>query len=219
MTARSVRPEKCSVFINSVDTQLFHPVQRTRKDGKFIIIYPGTCNWHQGLDLAIRAIGLVKDTIPGIELHFYGLGPTKESLIALSRELRLNGCVRFFDLRPICQMAELLANADLGIVPKRASDFFGNEAFSTKIMEFMSQGVPVVVSRTRIDTYYYDDNVVRFFESENVEALAQAILELARNQDMRERLSKNGREFVARNSWDTKKQEYLHLVDRLCSRS
>ena len=69
--------------------------------------------------------------------------------------------------------ARHLANADLGVVPKRA-DSFGNEAYSTKIMEFMSLGVPVVVSSTKIDRFYFDDSVVRFFESGNADALATA---------------------------------------------
>lgn len=215
LTSRSVTPEKSSVFINSVDTELFCPHRRSRKDGKFVIVYPGTFNWHQGLDIAIKAFSLVKDTIPGAELHLYGRGSTKGALIELAKDLKLNGQVRFCDMVPLQQVPELLANADLGVVPKRASDFFGDEAFSTKIMEYMSQGVPVIVARTRIDTYYFDDNVVRFFESENVEDLAKALREVALNSDLRQRLAQNGRDFVARNGWDTKKQQYLDLVDRL----
>jgi glycosyltransferase involved in cell wall biosynthesis len=67
----------------------------------------------------------------------------------------------------------------LGVVPKRA-DSFGNEAYSTKIMEFMSLGVPVIVSETKIDRYYFDDSVVRFFQSGNSDALADAMLEVMR---------------------------------------
>ena len=63
-----------------------------------------------------------------------------------------------------------MSGADLGIVPKRANSF-GNEAYSTKIMEFMSLGVPMVVSDTKSDRYYFDDSVVRFFESGNPEVL------------------------------------------------
>jgi len=43
-------------------------------------------------------------------------------------------------------------NADLGIVPKR-KDNFGNEAFSTKILEFMAMSVPVIVSDTMVDKF------------------------------------------------------------------
>ena len=139
----------------------------------------------------------------------------KESLIKLVGELRLNGCIRFFEPIPLERVPQLLANANLGVVPKRASDFFGNEAFSTKIMEIMSQGLPVVVTRTRIDSYYFDNTVVRFFESDNVGDLARAFVELATDRELRERMSRNGLEFVARNSWDTKKQDYLDLVDSL----
>ncbi|MBC8126554.1 MAG: glycosyltransferase family 4 protein, partial [Gloeobacteraceae cyanobacterium ES-bin-144] len=215
VTSRSVAPDRCSVFINSVDTRLFCPTRRTRNDDKFVIIYPGSLNRHQGLDIAIKALAQVADELPSAELHLYGMGPEKEALIRLSKELGMDGKVRFFETVPLRRMPEVLANADIGVVPKRASDFFGNEAFSTKIMEFMSQGLPVIVSRTRIDTHYYSDDEVRYFESENVEDLARAFLDLAGDRSLRERLSKNGRAFVERNSWDTQKHRYLGLVDSL----
>ena len=64
-----------------------------------------------------------------------------------------------------------MAEADLGIVPKR-NDSFGDEAFSTKILEFMASGVPVVVSSTRVDRHYFNDKVVRFFPSGDIGRLA-----------------------------------------------
>ena len=122
--------------------------------------------------------------------------------------------MRFLGSVPLDRMPEIMANADVGVVPKRA-DGFGNEAFSTKIMEFMSQGVPVIASRTKIDTYYFDDSVVRFFPSGDVQGLADAMLELIRSKPLRDSLSARGREYVARQSWDARKRDYFDLVDSL----
>ncbi len=107
-----------------------------------------------------------------------------------------------------------MANADLGVVPKRA-DSFGNEAYSTKIMEFMAQGVPVIVSRTKIDSFYFNDSVVCFFEPESVDELAQSILRLARDVEYREMLSRNALEYADTNGWDRKKQKYFDIVQTL----
>jgi glycosyltransferase involved in cell wall biosynthesis len=111
-------------------------------------------------------------------------------------------------------MAEVIANADLGVVPKRANSF-GNEAYSTKIMEFMSQGVPVIVSRTKIDNLYFDDRVVKFFPSGDVQALAHAMLEVIETKAMRDNLIAQGYEYVERHNWALKSKDYLDLVDRL----
>jgi len=214
LVARSVPKEKCSVFVNHVDPGIFSPHLRTRSDEKVVMAFPGSFQWHQGLDLAIEALVEVRKQVPHAELHLYGNGRMEPELRSLAERLGLNGNVRFFGSVPLDQMPEVMANADLGVVPKRA-DGFGNEAYSTKIMEFMSQGVPVIASRTKIDTYYFDDSVVRFFPSGDVRGLAEAMLELIGRKDLREGLSARGREYVARNSWDVRKQDYFDLVDSL----
>ncbi|MGA2786466.1 MAG: glycosyltransferase [Verrucomicrobiota bacterium] len=205
---------RCSVLVNNVDTKVFHPRPRSRNDGRLIVIFPGGLYWHQGLDIAIRAFQKVAAELAQAEFHIYGDGNTKEALVALTRELGLEGRVRFFDWIPVHQMAEIMANADLGVVPKRA-DSFGNEAYSTKIMEFMSLGIPVVVSSTKIDRYYFDDSVVRFFESGNVAALADGMLELLRDQGLRERMAAQAMKYAECNSWESRRPDYLHLVDSL----
>ena len=214
-TARSIPKERCSVFINYVDLNLFRS-KRTRNDDRFIMLYHGGLQRHQGLDLAIRAFDKACRTNPAAEFHIYGGGSMKAELRALVQELALDDRVFFRDSVPVREITDVVANADLGIVAKRA-DSFGNEAYSTKIMEFMAAGVPVIVSRTKVDSFYFNDSVVRFFESGNEEDLAKAMLGLMKNQEQRERLIRNAREYVVHNNWETRKQKYLSLVDLLIS--
>jgi glycosyltransferase involved in cell wall biosynthesis len=215
ITTRSVPRERSSVFINHVDGRLFPARLRRKNSDKPVVIFPGGLQFHQGVDIAIRAIGELRRRLPGVELHIYGEGNMKPGMMRLAEELGLNGSVRFFNPVPIRDIARIMAEADLGVVPKRA-DSFGNEAFSTKIMEFMSLQVPVVVSSTKIDRYYFDDSVVRFFESGNPEALAQAMFEVLTNDELRQAMIVRAAEYARRQGWENHKSEYLGLVDRLC---
>src|SRR5664280_521149 len=212
--ARSVPAKKCSVFINNVNQRVFYRRNQVRQPGSPVIMFPGGLQWHQGLDIAIRAMTRVVEKIPAAEFHVYGAGNMKDELVELTRNLGLTEKVRFFDPLPVAQIAEVMSKADLGVVPKRA-DSFGNEAYSTKIMEFMSLGVPVVVSSTKIDRFYFNDSVVRFFESGNAGALAAALVEMLQDEPLRRRMIAAALEYAASNSWNIRKNDYLELVDAL----
>ena len=211
---RTGTANRCSVFINNVDTAIFSPGRRRSQDDKLLVLFPGGLQWHQGLDIAIRAFAQITADFPQAEFHIYGDGKEKPALIALTKELALEDRVKFFTPRPAREIARVMADADLGVVPKRA-DSFGNEAYSTKIMEFMSLGVPVVVSKTQIDQFYFNDAVVRFFESGNADALADAMIDLLRSRDTRQQLATNAIEYSRQNSWESRKPEYLQLIDSL----
>jgi glycosyltransferase involved in cell wall biosynthesis len=221
LVTRSVSANKCSVVLNNVDTSVFfrRPRLRPEKDGKFVLMFPGSFQWHQGLEIAIEAMSHLKDRAPQAELHLYGGGGdfgTEDRLARLAKRLGVEDRVKFGGAVSMDLIPELVADADLGIVPKRA-DSFGNEAYSTKIMEFMSQGVPVLAANTKIDTFYFSSNEVRFFTSGDSRAMADAIVELIDNEDLRRKLIKGGLKYVQRHSWDRKRAEYLDLVDRLTS--
>jgi glycosyltransferase involved in cell wall biosynthesis len=216
-TSRSARPEKCSVFINHVDGRIFESLHRVEDTWEPVVLFPGGLEWHQGLDIAIRAFKELLLKIPEAQFHIYGEGIMKPQLIELAKELDLTGSVRFFEPLAIRKIAHVMAAAGLGVVPKRA-DSFGNEASSTKIMEFMSLGVPVVVSNTKVERYYLNDSVVRFFESGNVQELAEAMHDVLTNRELRSGMVKRAFEYASRNSWQNRKSEYFALVDALCSR-
>lgn len=212
---RSTSPTKCTAILNYPDCSIFFPRNRINNGNDFKMLYPGSISWHQGLDIAVKAFALIKDEAPQACFYIYGGGTSKAELVELVDQLGLHGRVIFHPGKPIIEMARIMAEADLGVVPKR-NDPFGGEAFSTKTLEFMASGVPIIVSKTKVDQYYFNESLVKFFEPENIENLAEAMLTMIRDKSLRDRLSKNGRELVRRNSWGEKKEEYLKLVNTLC---
>ena len=214
LQGRSVAESKVTTILNFPDTQVFQPTGKNRNDSKFILLYPGTLAYHQGLDIAIRAFSTIKDDVPEAEFHIYGSGDQSEFLKSLVGELGLENRVFFKGSLAVEQMVRVIENADLGIVPKRKNGF-GNEAFSTKILEFMAMGVPVIVPDTEIDTYYFDEKVAKFFLANDEKSLADAMLLLIKNRPVRECLAQSASEFVKKYTWDVNEHIYLGLVDSL----
>ncbi len=214
LMSRSVAQSKCSVFMNYPDPAVFRPQGRTRRDGKFVMLYPGTLNWHQGLDVAIRAFAKIRSQVPDSEFHIYGEGPSRHDLVQLANELNVADAVMFHSPVSLRNISAIIENADLGIVPKRR-DSFGDEAFSTKTLEFMILGIPIILADTTIDRFYFNDDVATFFPSGDCDALAERMLKLIHDAGLRSRQAANALAFVKPYSWDARKSEYLSLVDSL----
>ena len=214
LEGRSVKSQKCTTIINYPDPAIFRPLPKDPTAKKIILLYPGTINHHQGLDIAVRAFGRIKDLVPHAFFHIYGEGPNKHEVIDLIRREGLEDRVLVFDSLPIRQIARVMAAADIGLVPKR-NDSFGGDAFSTKTLEFMTCNVPIILSRTRIDNYYFNNSVVTFFEPENEDDLAQAMLRLVLDKEHRSRQAHQAQRFALKNSWRVKSALYNELVERL----
>jgi glycosyltransferase involved in cell wall biosynthesis/peptidoglycan/xylan/chitin deacetylase (PgdA/CDA1 family) len=218
IVSRSAPRSKCSMLWYAPDPAVFYPRPRRRRDGKFILMYPGTLSRHQGVDIAVRAFPKIRAAIPEAEFHIYGEGKGRKELEALARHLDLGDAVRFFDFVPTAVLAQRMAETDVAIVPKRAGDWFGNEAASTKIPEFMASGVPVVASRTAIETRLFDDSAICYFRSEDEDDLLRAVVSVYGDPAFRERLCANGVQAVASGA-RAFQQDYLRLVDTLVSRT
>ena len=217
LVARSVRPDKITTMMNCPDTAIFtrrHSV--SDRDGPFVLCYPGTLSWHQGVDVTVRAVARIRDDVPNLEFHIYGGGDQLQFLQSLVNDLHLEDRVLFKGHFPLKDLARLMGASDLGVVAKRKNSF-GNEAFSTKIFEFMATGVPVVASDTKIDTYYFNDEIITFFRSEDETDLAAKLLQLYRDPDRRRRQAEAAMEFVQQYSWVVKRADYYRLVDGLTS--
>lgn len=214
LLSRSVEAGKCSVVLNYPDVSIFRRIPKSRNDGNSVMLYPGSLNWHQGVDVAIRAFAKIAAKFPRAEFHIFGDGAEREALVDLTKQLELVGRVRFFGMCPMEDIAAAMANADVGVVPKRAVSF-GNEAFSTKIPEFMAIGIPVIASSTKVDRFYFNDSQILFFKSEDEHDLAAKMETLLTNPELAKRLVENSTIYIRGNNWDVRRNEYFELLSNL----
>ncbi len=219
LVERSCPAAKCSVVRNRPDLSIFKalPAADRIPNARFQLTYPGSLNAHQGLDVAIRAFASIADQVPDADFHIYGEGAAKPSLIELVRSLGMETRILFHGYLPSHEIAAVMARTDLAIEPKRSTSAFGNEALSTKILEFMSLGVPVIASRTRVHALYYDESMIQYYDNDDPDELARQILRLKADPALRARLVENARSYVEQNTWDARKHEYTALVDVLAT--
>jgi glycosyltransferase involved in cell wall biosynthesis len=214
LMSRALRGSKCTTILNSPPRVAPEAGNRRRTNSKFTILYPGSLNHHQGVDVAVQAFALIKNSIPEAEFHIYGEGAEFENIGRLIRELGLEKDVFLQPYVAHEEILRIMGNADLGVDPKR-TDGFANEAFGGKIFEFMALGVPVVASSTRTNKHYFTESVVRFCRGGDTQDLAQSILALHKNREATDRMVQNATAFVRRYQWDAQKSIYLDLVDSL----
>lgn len=211
---RSVPGKKCTVIVNAPYPPLFdsYKDEPKKKDlNHFVVLYHGALHEHFGVDIAIRAIELVRKEIPTILLNIYGIGREEENLKKLSKILKIEPYVRFNDPVPRVEVPSLIRDADMGIVPKRAARF-ADTALSSKLLEFAYMRKPVAVSRTAASQWYFTKEMVQFFEPENVAMAAKAIIELARDPKKRKLKAKNIDQFNSKHHWDCYNRSYHAIL-------
>lgn len=219
LSGRGVPRARIHVLMNLPDDRIFRPCEaRSGKaaDAPFVLVYHGTLARRLGLDIAIRAVAKARSAVPGIELRIIGAGEERDALIALRESLGLRDAVTFSEgFVPVQAIPALIEDADAGIVPLRISS--GTDIMlPTKLLEYVTMGIACIVPKTGTITRYFDDTMVQFFQAEDVDSLAAAIVALAHDPGRRAALAREAsRRFAAAYCWSRHKQLYIDLVRQL----
>ena len=152
LSSKGVDNEKIRLFPNWVDLTQIKPadqVQRRRNsyrcelgidERQLVLMYSGSMNKKQGLDLLVDVIAALEDQ-PQLVWLLAGEGPSKESLQAATRH-RSN--VRVMPLQPLERLNDWLNAADVHLLPQRqgAADL----VLPSKLLGILASGRPVVAS-------------------------------------------------------------------------
>ena len=120
----------------------------------------------KGMDIAIRAMGLLDDNI---HLHILGLGPQRASLEQLSASLGVKARVHLHGRRPHGQLPNWFNAVDAFCLPSR------NEGCPNVVLEARACGSRIVATRVGGVPELLSDRNGILVEPDNPEALAEGI--------------------------------------------
>ncbi|MBM2822235.1 MAG: glycoside hydrolase [Thermoleophilia bacterium] len=170
-TMRLYLPEKTHVRIvpEGVDPELF-PLEEAPRSKQ--VVYAGALRTLKAVDVLLRAMRLVIGREPRATLVLAGADFRDETrpLKALAAELGLDEQARFVGLLPPDELARLMGQSAVLVLPSR------QETFGAVLVESLACGTPVVATRPGGPEDIVTDDVGRLVQKDDPEALADAIL-------------------------------------------
>lgn len=217
LVRRGIPAGKFVVSMNVPDPRLFP--QAAGKAGccgeTTRLVYHGTITKRLGIDLAIRAVARISESNPGLRFIILGEGDDAGEFAALIQSLHAGETIHFENrMIPVEQLKTFLSDMDIGIVANRkniATDLM----LPVKMLEYIALGIPVVAPRLKTIAWYFTDDMISYFEPENVDSLAGAIEALVRSPERRKEQSRNAGAFFTKYGWEKQKHDLLNLYRRI----
>lgn len=208
---RFVKEKKIFIITNGVDTNYFHSTERVDKLGNQIIVLSmRRLNPKNGVQYLIEAIPYVAEKFKNIEFWIFGKDKLEGYLRKRVEELHIGSFVKFIGNVPNDQIKEYYEKADIITFPSSA------ESTSIACLEAMSMEKCVVASALGVFKMMLGNNergwLVKLFDreesnydaplnlpNEKIKLLADSVILLIKDDNLRKTLGKNAREYVVEN--------------------
>jgi len=191
---------RCIVVIpNAIDPEKFAylaetPAPKNEPDlsGRLVLGFTGFVrDWH-GLDSVLRLLAR-PDAPANLHLMILGEGPAVPELQALARELEVSDRVTFAGLVGRDSLARRVAEFDIALLP-RCVEYCS----PLKLFEYMAAGKAIAApDQANIREVLEGAVSGLLFSPDQPEAMAEAILSLARDGALRDRLGRAARALIA----------------------
>jgi len=166
-------------------------------DERPVVLTVGRLQKRKGHDMMLRALPAILERIPNVLYAMIGEGEEREGLQYLVRELGLERHVKFHGELQEEPLRTCYQQCDLFALPnRRVGDDF--EGFGMVLLEAQSCGKPVLAGASggTIETMI-PGTTGEVIPCETPEPLAQAVVELLKDESRRQRMGEAAREWVA----------------------
>jgi glycosyltransferase involved in cell wall biosynthesis len=205
--------QKISVIPNGIDLSLFKKTRKDTRNKNKLLFVSLLDKYHsfKGIDYLLEAVKIAKNSISDIDLDIIGEGELKEYYQKKSKKLHIQNNVHFIGEVKHTDLVSHYNNASLFILPSTEIEGFG-----IVLLEAMACALPVIATDivgTSKDIKKYNAGII--VKPKDAQLLANAILELLKNQKKAKLMGANGRKLVETNyDWGeiAKRIEKLYTV-------
>jgi glycosyltransferase involved in cell wall biosynthesis len=191
-------------------------VPQLRRGRKHLVTYIGVMGPQDGVDIAVRAAGLVVRELHREDVSFtlIGSGDCFDELVRLRDELGLGDYVEFTGRAPDELVAQIMSTADVGLSPDPLNPL-NDLSTMNKTMEYMAYELPVVAFDLRETRVSAGDAAVYVTPNDERE-YAEAIVALLDDEPRRAMLGKTGRVRVEQElAWSHQARAYLGVYEQV----
>ena len=196
------------VIPNGVDLPLFARA-RSKVPHPPTLIYLGALSSWYSVDLAIRAMLALTQSVPHLRLLIAGTGPAEAELKALSQSLNMHEKVSFLGPLEYQALPTVLAEADIGIATSSPQSEFRKYASPLKVIEYMGAGLPVIATRVGEMELIMRQANAGILINDSVEEFAAAVLDLLTDRAKYEQCARSAISYAAQFDW-------CILMDQAC---
>lgn len=190
--------EKGKIVKEGIDVKLFKPTSVKSKRDKIRILNLRKSEADYHTEVLIRAIPLVIKVDDNVEFVMLRAGKDFYKLYELAKRLGVLRYITFIEPIPNEKVPELMRSCDIYV------DTFFRRVLGSGLgktgLEAMSCSMAVVVSNTRgIDVYVKDRENGLIYKGLDPSSLAEALIRLIVDRELREALGKRARRYVTEN--------------------
>jgi glycosyltransferase involved in cell wall biosynthesis len=136
-----------------------------------VIVYAGTLEAYQGIDLLLGSFAKVREAVPETRLLIVGGTPSQvEHYKALGKSLRLDGACTFTGTVPYELARSYCRKAKVQVAPR-----LSGAHTPLKVYEQLANGIPIVATNVLSHVHVLNDDVA-ILVSPNSESLAQGLI-------------------------------------------
>jgi glycosyltransferase involved in cell wall biosynthesis len=181
---------------------------------RIVFLYSGLVAEHYRLDIAVRAFAIVSKSIPNVRFCILGDGHCLKEVLALAKDLEIGEKVEHIPSVDQAKVREVMGRMDAGITTHERG-VFGDLYFSTKVIEFMTQGLPVLSSRTRTLEKYIPEDAIFYFEPGQVEDLVKQIMFMVENPAIVQERIRKSSQVLLDFTWQEEEKKFVSFYESL----